>query len=146
MWSENDECAGTGTYREKNMGKCSDGRMVSIPSTNSDPSTHLRKCELLPSVRRSVSRTHMTDALNWARFNELWSLWAAQLIFSFISQVQMKSGNRRPIAAGDCSANAHLPSVVIGTPVPVMAFKDQFHGENQYLCPNLLPTFVEELL
>lgn len=95
------ESAGTGTYREKNMGKCSDGRMVSIPSTNSDPSTHLRKCELLPSVRRSVSRTHMTDALNWARFNELWSLWAAQLIFSFISQVQMKSGNRRPIAAGE---------------------------------------------
>lgn len=54
----------TGIYWEKNMGKCSHGRMVSILSTYPDPSLRLRKCELLPDVRRSITGTHMTDALN----------------------------------------------------------------------------------
>lgn len=44
------------------------------------------------------------------------------------------------------SATAHPQSDVVGPRAPVMAFKDQFHGEKWYLCPNLLPTFVEELL
>lgn len=51
-------------YWEKNMGECSDGRMVSILSTDPDPSMHLRKCELPPDVCGSISRTHMTDALS----------------------------------------------------------------------------------
>lgn len=95
-WSKEIEAeskTGRGNRLEEKRGRrgtrVAGGRMVSVLLSVPGSSIGLRKCEILPNVRRFISTTHMTDALNHfssylVRSNELCSLWAVCFILNYI--------------------------------------------------------------